>query len=524
MSLSGASVQGSGGIQGSGGLSGASVQGSSGVQGYDKAGKGGKGITYAAQPGRVVKPKITVTGPGGEIAISAVTAVMEIGKIPIASITAPPEFSEGLMGSQTNEEWKIKVAGSTVFTGYVGGPSGHMTAESVSHSNSLIHLTRDLDQSRMWSPGIHPLSQDDWTYYLNISGNNGGDAEAQTLAGENFDVKKDLAEETVKAMKTMLENVQKVKKISAYGNVELIQESAANVIPYLDRIYPKVSCKLNSDISDASEILALAAGTYMGQIMTESRNSRRSVWETLQLMVSHFGMTTVCDAEGKVGIVPIAAGCTPPEGNYIDDDWITGYDYNSVYTRNIDNVILVSYAATINGGGGGGGGVSPEEGEGETRNITKWAVYPEKRDTSIPGSGALVLPIPRWLTPEVGRVGNLVEADIPQSVMLEYAKSVYFEYKHMGRGVKLITPFCPSAMPGTTVSFLPASKMKAYSGKKVDQGPKAGYLWKVIHSADVESKTFLTEWHIRSIYLQSEFDKMLEYPALFGKESKPFSL
>ena len=473
-------------------------------------------MNYAVQPGKVSKPTVTVSGDsGGDIDITAVTAVLEVGKIPVATIAAPPEYSEGLLGHQTNQRFRISVAGKPVFTGYISGPSGRCTGESINYSNGLVHLSRDLDQSRMWCPGIHPMSMDDWQCYFVPGFSN--DVAILDVIGRDFDCKKELMGEVIRVVKAMLETTLVVKQASLYGDLTGIQADAATVIPLLSRFYAPQRNLMHSSIS-SNVAIDLSIGQFMAAQMTQSRNSNRSVWDTMQLMFSHLGMTTVCDASGNVMVVPIYTGCAPPSGNFIDDDWILGYDYNSVYHRNVGNVLLLSHASQDFGGG------LPGSVDGPVKSlISRSAMYPPKKDTKSPGSGTLVLPVPRWLTPQLGGQ-EAVDVGVPQGLLDLYAKSIFFEYRNSGRAVKLITPFCPGATPGTCISFQPSTKMKPFSGKKTDQGPKSGYLWKVIHVADVESKTFQTEWYIESIYLQSEFGSLLSSPPSFDKSCTPFAL
>ena len=481
-------------------------------------------MEFAAQPGTVVKPKVTVTGPGGELEISAVTAVLEVGKIPVASITAPPEYSEELIGQQTSVPWTVTVSGTPVFTGYIGGPSGQMTSDSVSSANSLVNVSRDLDQSRMWSPGIHPQSMDDWTYFLNLSKSNAGEGEIARSFGNDFNMKNEISAEIIRVVRGMLKKIVQVQLAAKPTDLDVLKADAGMIDPFLARYYPKVPSIIDPSVYEGSpRLIPYGCGVFMANLMTQSRNANRSVWDTVQMMFASLGVTTVCDAQGKIAVMPILCGCKPPSSNLIDDNWITGYNYNSVYSRNVNKVLITSHATMKTDNGTGGSG---KPGSGRAKKvevITNWAAYPKDK-TPDPGSGSVVMPLPPWLTPQIGNMGQAVDGGATEAALTKYAQSLYYEYRHAGRAVTLTTPFCPGAVPGTTIYFQTASKMRPFSGWKSDTGVKAGYLWKVVHSADTESRTFMTEWHIRSIYLNSEFGKMLDSPPFFDGSSRPFAL
>jgi hypothetical protein len=456
------------------------------------------------KPNDTVRPEGFLEGPGGVIPISGLTCVNSVGSIPICRVFIPPEFLSQIPDEQTDDLYKVKIKDGeedvVIFTGYVAGDNGKITGTRVMGGVDLVHPARDLDESRISAPSLHPASIVDYSYTLLPEGDFGGSGFSFEPATFFTSGGGKLPEQIVNGLKKEMESLQ--SESSSNGGETVKTETLQRGIDLLGRLKFKdgtlkesIEGPLASGDSNNSSI-----NTWVRQRCEGSFNAARSVWDTLTSIFSEFGIYLIGDGDGGVFTAADCAGMfVNPFDNLLDGKYVATFDKVSAITRSIAEVQLASENVRANmfdDSGGPGGFVSFMDGK---------------------QGATLVLQMPGWLNPIVE-----TESEGLVKAQQDYAKAMLYLERSKFRTISASGPLAPRALPGTIVQVAPYSAMKARSGGQIEDFNKTyfGYCYQVAHEIDVSGQIFQTTFFLKNV--TSSGDSISEHP-LFS-DVTPFSL
>jgi hypothetical protein len=459
-------------------------------------------MTIVGKEGEPCKVKAYLTGPGGEIPISGANALFSVGSIPVCRVFIPPEFLSQIPDEQTPDLYRVKVSGEdseyTLFTGYVAGDSGRIGDGKVSAGVDLVHPARDLDETRLSGPDLHPSSVSDYSSVWS-----GGFTEA----GQAYEGKPEffkagggkLPEQIVAAMKKHLTGLSSsltekaggaVKKDTLQKGIDLLGK-----IKFLDG---QIKGELEAPLASGE---GHCINEWARSRVTGSFNTARSAWDTLVAVFSEFGIYLVCDNEGGI-FTSVDCSGMKSSANEMGGNYISTWDKNSAMFRNIgevliagDNVRLVNFSAE----GKPGGFVTYSGGK---------------------GGATLVLQVPGWLNP-IAKTND--DGDGIVEAQKLYAKMVYGLERNKFRTMCVTGPLAPLTVPGTVVQVSPFSKMKPKSGQGIeDLGRKySAYCHQISHEIDMPGQVMRTTFQFKNVSIMGSGEEIDSHP-VFG-DVTPFA-
>lgn len=451
-----------------------------------------------------------VSGPGGRIELASADCTFAVGNIPMCQISVPPEMLAKIPDEETDDKYSVIVddgdGPSTLFTGYFSGDSGRITGQSISAGFSLIHPARDLDNTRISAPSLHPASAIDFSYVWSGAATSGG------ASGSGYTFAKDpsfyekgkgkVPEQIVKALIAHLGSIQGQSASVNGANVKT--ESMKRGIELLNRIKfqdGELESKLEGPLSTDEDN---SLNSWARSKATGSFSSMRSVWDTLTSIFSELGIYLVCDNMGDVTAMVDCSGMSS-ESNSLDGTYITSYDKSSAMFRNVGEVLIMSDNVrnqSISGGQGGKGGSG------------SFVSFPK----SGAGKGAtMILQVPGWLNPIAETTGRLLD------VQEAYAEMAFNLEKNKFSTIKFSGPLAPLVVPGTICNVTPFSGIKARSGGSLEDFMRSytGYCHQISHNVDVKGGTLQTTFSLKNVSITGKGSKITKHP-LFS-DVKPFA-
>lgn len=461
-------------------------------------------MTIIGKKNDKVKPSGFIEGPGGKIDISGLNCIYAVGAIPVCRVFIPPEFLSQIPDEQTNEIYTVKVSGEdgdkTIFTGYIAGDSGRITGTKVMGGVDIVHVARDMDETRISSPSLHPSSISDYSYTMMKPGSNLGSSSTFEPATFFKPGGGKLPEQIVSGLKEIMSALQ--SETMTVGGEKAKTETLQKGIDLLSKLTFKDGT-LKGDIESplaSSDGSNNSINTWVRQRCEGSFNGARSVWDTLTAIFSEFGIYMICDNEGKV-FTAVDCSSMSSDKNKLDGEYIATFDKTSAMFRSISEVLLASEnvrATKLSDKGAPGGFVSAMSGS---------------------AGATLVLQVPGWLNP-------IVETDSEKlvSAMQAYAKAMLFLEKSKFRTVSITGPLAPLAVPGTIIQISPYSAMKARSGGQIEDFKKTyiGYCYQLVHEIDVQGEVLQTTFYLKNVSIAGGNNELSEHP-LFS-DVKPFEL
>lgn len=465
-------------------------------------------MTIIGKQGKQSKIEAYVTGAAGRIEISSVYCTFAVGSIPMCKLSVPPEMLAKIPDEETDDIYEVHVKGDgdshVLFSGYFGGDTGKITPKSISAGFDLIHPARDLDNTRISAPSLHPSSIVDYSYVWQGAGTSGNAASSGSTFSKYpsfFEPGKGkVPEQMVKALIAHLKAIS-VTATSANGkNVKI--ETMQKGIDLLGRLTfkdGKLKSKLEGPLSseDDNSLNAWARSRATG-----SFNSVRSVWDTLTSMFSELGIYLVCDNTGGIFTAVDCSGISS-SANTLDGGYLTSYEKTTSMFRNVGEVQIAS--DTIRAATAGGTGQAGASGS--------FAGYPEGG-----GKGStLVLQVPGWLNPIAETTGNLMD------VQKAYAESLYHIERNKFCTINVSGPLAPLVVPGTICQIKPFSAIKARSGGSLEDFKRtySGYCHQIAHSLDIMAGTSQTTFSLKNVSIAGKGGEISQHP-LFD-DVKPFT-
>lgn len=450
-------------------------------------------MTIIGEPGEVSRVDGYLSGAGGKLEISGFNCIYAVGSLPVCRVFLPPELLSKIPDEQTTDVYQVKVSDGkkdhTIFTGYIAGDNGRITGNKVCAGVDLVHLARDLDETRLSAPSLHPRSISDyssvWANEFSAAGTEfESDPQFFTPGGGK------LPEQIIKALMKHLKDLSSSAKEVAGETAKT--ESLQKGIDLLGKV-----TFLDGTIKGSIEGPLSSKGTnsineWARQQAFGSFSSARSVWDTLTSMLCQFGIYLVCDNEGKVFTSTDCSGMKSP-GNKLNGEYIATWDKNSAMYRNVGEVVIATdnvKASDFDNKGQPGGFVS----------------YSNKKD-----GATLVLQVPGWLNP-IARTNDAGDGMV--EVQKQYAKMVYGLERNKFRTMSLTGPLAPLAIPGTVAEISPYSAMKAKSGGKIEDLSKTyiGYCHQVSHEIDAQSGVMETTFHFKNVSILGNGDEIDSHP------------
>lgn len=475
------------------------------------------------KPGDVIAPQGWLEGPFGKggdatrIQINSIQTSFAVGTIPTCRVSVPIEALDQLPQGQTNDVCKVMVSDGTddhvLFTGYCSGPRGRISGNSVSAGMSLIHIARDLDQCRLSAPGIHPASVDDFNYVIASR-----KASREGLGSGRFFVENDvMPKEIIENLIKELNNIEQIsfQNVGNIPGVALKDVSFAPAIELLKKIKVlngqikgEIFEPLTSNIAGQNDqcINAWVHSKVKGGLQTTM-----SLWDVLASIFTAFGLQIICDNLGGVSIAADTAGFTAPDANLLGASYITAFDWNSLFTRDIYEVNLIANNVASSAVGG-----PPTEG-------ATLYTYPDKEARKgatgeAPVGGSLTLLLPGWLEP----ITIVRDEKELQKAFRSLAQMFFYLERSKLRTISISGPLAPNVVPGTNAIFEPFSKVAAKSGQPITitKTQYTGYCYKVDHVFDGSSNTLQTNFSFRNISSTESKETVASHPIF--SDVKPF--
>lgn len=459
----------------------------------------------------IYKPALELRSPEGDVPINSVEITLQAGTIPTATVGMPPEFMmKGIFDIVDPEvEVAILADGIPLFTGYLLGPSGAMSGEQIKFGMGMVHKAKDMDSGRCFFPGMHPLSNADYSMMLPgaINDTESGDIPAAVAEAVKFNILQNIGEEVPKAIiavmnlftetippeGTVPEQVSKLAKDVDEGNVKAKE--------MLGTVKPIGECKFISGLESA----IIPADHFVDRVMTESSTSARSTWDLMVALYSSFGMTVLCHPDGRILAMPDFAGTRPPAANFIDNDIITSWSLQSVFSRNISGSIVMGYGAPAG-----------DDGDPSKRSVRSVCGYyiPEKGKPKH--GGYHVSSLPQWMQPDSH------ETDVDQSILSNYAKHLYYLIHNSNRTLSVTIPLAPDVLPGTSYWVDLISKAKILSGGSLPtSGRYMGFCTSVTHSVGISIPS--TTLQLKGVSSEAESREIPTGISLFSDQT-PFTI
>ena len=462
---------------------------------------------------QINKPEVSLEGLSGSVPVNGFSVQMAVGQMTRARITIPQEFLGEFMSASMDQEVQLLVDGDPIMVGYIAGPSTEISGESFSTGVNLVHKARDLDDGSLFSPGLHPMSTEDYGFSMAYPTANSN----PTLSNRQFvfDLSANIGEEIPKYISKMMEETtrkSKSRSLMANKNLEYIGEKVAsaspNVIEALKRLTTDGACEISG--TDSVLPLLQSATSFATKAVTSAMQGSQSAWNLLAGMFSVFGMTIVCKPNGEAMVCPDYSGCKPDDGNTLEEDIVSRFSLSSQKIRTPSGVIAISYGIS------GGATNAPEK-----SSTSAVASYFPKGE--VPNGGTYVTGLPGWMIPVVRSGGSEIPS-IPAELASLWAKQIFHQVSNAGRSMSATVPFAPSALPGTTYKVYPASSAKFFSGGSTGLGSSySGYCHSIVHSMRADSNGIQTSMEFRNVFPEEQEDGMIDGAPLL-KEKKPFSV
>lgn len=466
-------------------------------------------MTIIGKRGQQTRITGYVTGPGGRIEMSAAHCTFAVGSIPMCKIFVPPEMLDLVPDEETDDTYEVIIQdedGSphTIFTGYFCGDTGSIDPKKIAAGFDLIHPARDLDNTRISAPSLHPSSIVDFSYVWQGSGTSAGAASS----GNTFSKypaffepgKGKVPEQMVKALMEHLKSIS-VTATSANGaNVKTeTMQKGIDLLGKLTFLDGKLDGKLEGPLSseDDNSLNAWARSRAAG-----SFNSVRSVWDTLTAMFAELGIYLVCNNKGEIFTSVDCSGLSGGD-NMLDGTYLTFYNKSTSMFRNVGEVQIASDNIRAETSGG----------SGQQGSVGSFVGYPKGG-----GRGStLILQIPGWLNPIAETTGKL------KDVQEAYAKMMYHIERNKFCTINVSGPLAPLVVPGTICSIKPYSAIKARSGGRLEDFGRTytGYCHQVAHQVDTQGGTCQTTFSIKNVSVAGKGEEISKHP-LFS-DVKPFS-
>lgn len=458
-------------------------------------------MTIIGKKNDKVKPSGFIEGPGGKIDIAGLNCIYAVGAIPVCRVFIPPEFLSKIPDEQTNDIYSVKISGEdgdkTIFTGYIAGDNGRITGTRVMGGVDLVHPARDLDETRLSAPSLHPSSIIDYNYTMRYARDTGGTFESTTFFSPGGGK---LPEQIISGMKKVMAVLQSDNAL--VGGEKSKKETLQKGIDLLSRLTFKdgtIKAEIESPLA-AEDGSNNSINTWIWQRCTGSFNAARSAWDTLTAIFSEFGIYMICDNEGKI-FTAVDCSSMSFDKNKLDGEYITTFDKTSAMFRNIAEVQLAS------------DNVRP------SAHTDKGVPGGFVRAMSGSVGATLVLQVPGWLNPIIETNSNKLMA-----AMQAYAKAMLFLEKNKFRTVSVTGPLAPLAVPGTIIQISPYSAMKARSGGQIEDFKKTyiGYCYQLVHEIDVQGEVLQTTFYLKNVSVAGGNSELSEHP-LFS-DVAPFEL
>lgn len=459
------------------------------------------------------KPEASLSGAGGKIPLSGFSVQMVVGQMGRAHVSFPQEFLGQVMSASMDQEVKLIVDDEPLFVGYVSGPSTEISGEAFTAGANLVHKSRDLDDGGLFSPGLHPMSTEDYSFSMAYTSDSAGTSEL-TNRQFMFDLTKNMGTGIPDHIAQMMEQtVNRTKSRSIAGNKNLeyiatkISDASPDVIEALGKITADGACKLIG--ADGNSALSQSATSFVTKALTSSMQGGQSAWNVLASMYAVFGMTIICKPDGTAMACPDYSGCKPDAANDIQENSISRFSLASPKVRTPSGVMALSF------------GVSGGLKDGKLGQSTAVASYfPEGNQAS---GGTYVTGLPGWMIPVV-RGGSAEIPTFPEELANMWAKQIFHEVSNSGRTMQITMPFTPSALPGTTYRATPASSAKFLMGGTTGLGSSySGYCHALTHSMRSDSNAIQTTMDFRNVFPSEQEDGMVDGAPLYNNQ-KPFAV
>lgn len=464
-------------------------------------------------PGGIHSPVAKING----VDIQGFSVDFSIGQISTANISLPPESLGGFFEGDADEEIVLEVDGRPLFTGFNSGPSGVISEYSLDFGLDLIHKARILDEGRCFSPGLHPMSTDDYTFIMSSGGDDTAAGPFDDIRLLGFDVTANLGTEIPGFLIKVMGEIDAAPASLGLPRIDQlmgnIRENNQRVVSELEKIVSMGECKLSLGNGGIRPMLEVAAKAFAQKIVTNSVSSGKSAWDLLSSFFSQFGLTMLCSGDGTVRVMPDFSGCKPPSENELGADVISLFQAKAKYSRNPGGVIVLGHG--LDRGTSGFGSTSRAIGP-------RTAMLGGYSPKGAGSRGALVsVGLPAWMAPSQQ---SEEIPELPDRLIQDYARQIYSEVLNMNRSIIIQTPFMPDAVPGTTYTMDPAATIRMFSGGSLPfEGKYHGYCYKVVHAMQSNSKNVTSTLYFKNVFSDAEADNMLDgAPFLSGQE--PFSV
>ena len=493
-------------------------------------------MKFLGAPGKVTLLDGYLEGPGGQIPIEMFSSDNTVGRIAIARVSVPPQYAQSISDLATTDKYKIMVgekngAMYNVFTGYISGKFTRFHSGSIRTGLDLIHPARDLDQMRLAAPGLHCGSVADMHYYRISTARSS--AELGPGHETYFEGSGNIVTSFIQGLSKRLTHISSLTLEDPY--FEGKKESLAPCIAMLNSI--KV---INGNL-DARGIIQGTNNPVNKAIkarVEDSFHSYASIWDTVNTVLSDFGMLLICNPDGTISASVDLGGVIPNEGNYLDGENITLFDSSSAFYRNVKSVVLVSHEMMS----------AHMVGDASGKKYTGIVVgYPNPEPTGEQGA-TVQLHFPRWLDnlayaanytyrkkefassasslpyqkqeESLGTGSTTSQRQKTMELRQQYAKMLYCLERNKMRTFSVTSIMAPTAIPGTTATIAPWGNVIPFGAGEPNLDMStifSGYCCTVQHLVDVQARNVSTTFTFRNV--TSDFSELVEKNPLFSDAS-----
>lgn len=459
--------------------------------------------------GGVVTPYAILSVAGNEIPITSFQVNHTLGQLSVGRVGVPPQFLNDIPDEATQDLCEIRAGSdqgelSTIFTGYVSGPSGRKSSRSFTTGIDLIHPARDIDQMRLAAPSIHPKSIGDFDYVRT-----GMDFRSEVPPGqiEYYTGSGKFPEQVVKKL---IEYLGTLSGATQTGDADSFPFKMENYGPAI-KLLGEISF-LNGTFRGFNGTRGSALygdiNSHLSRKIGESFQSLSSIWDTLTAAFADFGMILLCLPNGKVAVTADLANVSGGFPNSFDGEYIQGFDFNSVFFRNIKGVDLTTYGASKTS--------DFTEANGNLSLVESYSPGGDERGATM------VLQFPSWLSAIAHPIRSQTEPEepitsgnpigtAPYSTAQEdaqikvartaYAKMLYGVEKNKMRTVSIVGPLAPLAYPGTCSSIDATDQIRARPTADITalSGVLYGYCYGVQHTMDRAAKISQSTFLFRNV-------------------------
>jgi len=398
-------------------------------------------MKYIGKINDIIRPKVTLNG----YPVVQVEIRNTVNEIPLCSVELIPETANSFRHPDQEATLTVSWDGGSqeLFSGYVNGTRMSVINGSITTGVDIVHKARDLFETSCQVPGITPQSNVDAQIVLYGPMGKSAEAKMKKKGHDTTTPRFNILEPFSVAMADFI--------------VEYLNNTRPNGLIVQSRAGDKTKCieALKKIGKDSAEYIgsfsfpdpAIAAGVAKGTMNILKRGgATNDMWDMLSVILGQFDCNLVCHPDGRTLIVPDYRGVKSSSGNVIPSEIIQKFDRSSLITRSPKECVIVDTIAVS------------EFGNSSIASVCGQA------SVDHPGSrGSMMMTLPQWIK----EAGVLLASEDGgdkriQEVMNSQAMCLLLRESMKMKTIDLVCPLIPGAVPGTSATFSPSSKLHAF--------------------------------------------------------------